>query len=438
MPHGKSPRHKARKKASKKARSASAPAKASTARSGADAAAVRAAAKSPAHSAGKGLAEGGSIRLQKLLASAGFGSRRDVERFLLEERVTVNGRVATLGDRADPKVDEIRFDGERLLKERPAYWIVNKPRGVVTTVRDDEGRRTVVDLIPRGAGRLFPVGRLDRETSGLLLMTNDGDAAHVLLHPSLGNEREYRVNVKGQLDARAIKRLERGVTLDEGRTSPSRVSDVRFDSDSGTSSLTLTLSEGKKRQIRRSLLVLGFPVRRLVRVRMGPLRIGRLAVGEARPLRSEEKRALLEHVRRLRAGEAPEATSTRSDGARRTDAAHKAPASFPKHKPTRRTRGDSGSAAGGGARAGSAGAGPRKRAAKKKAARRQGSASGRSAGSGSKTRSAPKKKAAKRASSSPGARRENTKARAGKASAARKPAKGVRQRTPASRKGPRK
>jgi 23S rRNA pseudouridine2605 synthase len=268
-------------------------------------------------------------------------------------------------------------------------------------------------------------------------MTNDGDAAHVLLQPSLGNEREYRVNVKGQLDARAIKRLERGVTLDEGRTSPARVSDVRFDADSGTSSLTLTLSEGKKRQIRRSLLVLGFPVRRLVRVRMGPLRIGRLAVGEARPLRSEEKRALLEHVRRLRAGEVPEATSTRSDSARRTDAAHKAPASFPKHKPTRRARGESGSPAGAGSRAGGSGSGGRKQAArKKKTAARKGGASTRAggvAGSGSRTRVAPKKQAAKPGSPAPGGR-----GGAGKAAAARKPAKGGRQRTPTSRKGPRK
>ena len=397
------------------------------------------------------------MRLQKLLASAGFGSRRDVERFLLEERVTVNGRIATLGDRADPSVDEIRFDGERLRKERPAYWIVNKPRGVVTTVRDDEGRRTVVDLIPRSAGRLFPVGRLDRETSGLLLMTNDGDAAHVLLHPSLGNEREYRVNVKGELDARAIKRLERGVTLDEGRTSPARVSDVRFDSDSGTSSLTLTLSEGKKRQIRRSLLVLGFPVRRLVRVRMGPLRLGRLAVGEARALRSEEKRALLEHVRRLRAGEAPEATSTRSDSARRTDAAHKAPASFPRHKPTRRTRGEAGSSAVAGTRAGSD-TRPRKKSAGKRAGTtaskagkraasqksttgRAGSTSSRSAeaaGSGPRARSTAKKKTAGRTGASPAAGRGSAKKRAGKAGAGRKPSKGGRQRTPASRKGPRK
>jgi 23S rRNA pseudouridine2605 synthase len=240
------------------------------------------------------------IRLQKLLASAGFGSRRQVEQFLVEERVTVNGRVARLGDRADPIRDEIRVDGERLAQERPSYWIVNKPRGVITTVRDEEGRRTVMSLLPKSVGRLFPVGRLDRETTGLLLMTNDGDAAHVLLHPSLGNEREYRVSVKGALDERAVARLEKGVTLEEGRTAPAKVSGLRFDSDQGTSSFLLTLAEGRKRQIRRSLLILGFPVRRLVRVRMGPLRLGRLGVGEARPLRPEERRALLQHVEQLR------------------------------------------------------------------------------------------------------------------------------------------
>lgn len=242
----------------------------------------------------------GPVRLQKLLAGAGFGSRRDVEQFMVEQRVTVNGRVANLGDRADPRVDDIRLDGERLLREKPSYWLVNKPRGVVTTVRDDEGRRTVIDLLPRNVGRVFPVGRLDRETSGLLLLTNDGDTAHALLHPSLGNEREYKVNVKGEIDERAIERLQKGVPLEEGRTAPGRVSGVRFDSDSGTSSFSLVLVEGRKRQIRRSLLILGFPVRRLVRVRMGPLRLGRLAVGEARPLRAEERRALLAHVARLR------------------------------------------------------------------------------------------------------------------------------------------
>ncbi|GEM_PF-293112 len=322
MPHGSSPRHarKPRKARAKKP--------------------VRAAAPEPAESAPKPTPPaskpvpkaGGAQRLQKLLAAAGFGSRRDVEQFLVEERVTVNGRVAKLGSRADPFVDEIRVDGEKLARERPAYWIVNKPRGVITTVRDDEGRRTVMALLPRSVGRVFPVGRLDLETSGLLLLTNDGDLAHAMLHPSLGNEREYRVNVKGKLDAKAIGRLERGVTLDEGRTSAVKVSDVSYDADSHTSSLSLTLVEGKKRQIRRSLLVLGFPVRRLVRVRMGPLRIGRLAVGEARPLRSEERRALLEHVRRLRAGEPVQAPAR--TGSHREDLA-----AAPRQSGARRGRG---------------------------------------------------------------------------------------------------
>ena len=389
-----------------------------------------------------GLPEVGSIRLQKLLANAGFGSRRDVERFLSEERVTVNGRVAKLGDKADPKQDEIRFDGERLLRERPTYWIVNKPRGVVTTVRDDEGRRTVIDLLPRSVGRLFPVGRLDKETTGLLLMTNDGDAAHVLLHPSLGNEREYRVSVKGNLSTRAITRLERGVTLEEGRTSPARVSDVRFDKDSGTSSLSLTLAEGKKRQIRRSLLVLGFPVRRLVRVRMGPLKLGRLEVGEARVLRSEERRALLEHVRRLRAGEAPVKTSPPSEQARRVGAKRKAPASPPRVTTARRGRKARG------AQSDDAGSAPRK---KKKAASRKGSATRKSEGSrkpgarrraaaereanemyelGSDARSAVKEK--RRSASKP-------RTRSGpKGAAKRKPSSSGRQRTASSRKGVRK
>ena len=302
MPHGKSPRH-TRKPRPKRTESTVRPVRSGSApsASGADPG------KRQEHAV-----EEHSIRLQKLLARAGFGSRRDVERFLVEERVTVNGRVAQLGDRADPRVDDIRFDGERLLREKPSYWIVNKPRGVVTTVRDDEGRRTVIDLLPRNVGRLFPVGRLDRETSGLLLLTNDGDTAHTLLHPSLRNEREYRVNVKGAIDERAVARLEKGIMLEEGRTAPARVSGVRFDSDTGTSSFSLVLVEGRKRQIRRSLLVLGYPVRRLVRVRMGPLRLGRLPAGEARPLRAEERRALLAHVEALRKGEDPPAPKARS------------------------------------------------------------------------------------------------------------------------------
>jgi 23S rRNA pseudouridine2605 synthase len=313
MPHGKSPKHT--RKPRKKIPAVKAKATRPHGDEGTPASGTR--------RADPGIAIDRSVRLQKLLAGAGFGSRRDVEQFIIDERVTVNGRVVNVGDRADPSVDDIRLDGERLLREKPSYWILNKPRGVVTTVRDDEGRKTVINLLPKNIGRLFPVGRLDRETSGLLLLTNDGDTAHALLHPSLGNEREYKVSVKGHIDSKAVGRLEKGVSLEDGRTSPGRVSGVRFDSDSGNSNFSLVLMEGRKRQIRRSLLVLGFPVRRLVRVRMGPLRLGRLAVGQARPLRSEERRNLLTHAAKLRdhatsKKSKPRSGKTRSDSGQRT------------------------------------------------------------------------------------------------------------------------
>jgi len=297
MPHGKSPKHARKKKSAATGKPTSRARPASSSSDASSAAKPR-----PKDRAGRNALAtvAGPVRLQKLLAAAGFGSRRDTEQFLVDERVTVNRRVAKLGDGADPRVDEIRVDGERLVRERPAYWVLNKPRGVVTTMRDEAGRKTVIDFLPRGVERIYPVGRLDKETSGLLLLTNDGDTAHALLHPSLGNEREYKVNVKGLIDEKAIGRIEKGIVLDEGRTSPGQVRQVRLDPEASTSSFLLTLGEGRKRQIRRSLLMLGFPVRRLVRVRMGPLRLGRLAVGQARPLRSDERRALLDHAAALR------------------------------------------------------------------------------------------------------------------------------------------
>ena len=315
MPHGKSPTHvrkPRKKKAGARAKTSSGADRRSSPSKGRSRIATGGGGSQP--SPGDSL--GASTKLQKLLAAAGFGSRRLTEQFLIDKRVTVNGEIASLGDRATPGVDDIRVDGERLVAERPSYWLLHKPRGVVTTVRDDEGRKTVIDLLPRSIGRVFPVGRLDRETSGLLLLTNDGDTGHALLHPSLGNEREYKVSVKGQLDEKAIGRLEKGVVLEDGRTAPGRVERVRFDPDLGTSSFSLTLGEGRKRQIRRSLLILGFPVRRLVRVRFGPLRLGRLPAGEARPLRSDERRALLDHVARLR-GAAEKSPRPRKSGARK-------------------------------------------------------------------------------------------------------------------------
>jgi len=210
----------------------------------------------------------------------------------------VNGQVASLGDRADPERDEVKLDGERLRLQRPDYWLVNKPVGVVTTVRDPEGRRTILDLLPQQEARLFPVGRLDRDTAGLVILTNDGDLTQALLHPSKEIDREYEVSVKGELDDRACKRLERGIRLEDGWTAPARVTRVRYDAELERTQLHLTLREGRKRQIRRSLRSLGHPVVALRRIRMGPIRLGRLAPGEARRLDAGERAALAKLVRR--------------------------------------------------------------------------------------------------------------------------------------------
>ncbi len=240
------------------------------------------------------------VRLQKLLAAAGFGSRRASETLILQGRVSINGQVAKLGDTADPSRDDVRLDGERLSSEEKVYWLVNKPEGVITSVRDPEGRPTILDLIPRRGPRMYPVGRLDLGTSGLVLMTNDGAMTQALLHPSLGNEREYRATVKGEVEDKAFARLRSGVRLEEGRTSPAEVTKIRIDPRSGITTFHLTLREGRKRQIRRVMQLLKHPVKKLTRVRMGPLRLGRLLTGEARPLRRDEIRALEEHVAGLR------------------------------------------------------------------------------------------------------------------------------------------
>jgi len=239
------------------------------------------------------------VRLQRILAAAGVASRRRAEELIAAGRVRVNGTLAGLGDSADPEQDVVTLDGVALHEERTRYWVVHKPRGVLTTVRDPQGRPTVLDLLPRREARLFPVGRLDRDTEGLVLLTNDGPLAHALLHPSLGNEREYQVTVLGDVPPEALRRLESGVELEDGRTAPARVGGVRREAASGTTSFHLTLVEGRKRQIRRALTVLGHPVRRLLRVRLGPLRLGLLPPGAARPLTTREVAALQRHARRL-------------------------------------------------------------------------------------------------------------------------------------------
>ncbi len=225
-------------------------------------------------------------RLQKVLAQAGLGSRRTCEELIADGRVTVNGEVATLGTRADPEADAIEVDGARIgVRQGLVHYLLNKPSGVVTTASDPQGRPTVVGLVP-AEPRVYPVGRLDADTEGLLVLTNDGELAHRLTHPSFGVDKEYLAEVTGIPSRGALRRLREGVELDDGPTAPARVSLV------GDHMLRITIHEGRNRQVRRMCEAVGHPVRRLVRVRIGPLADRRLPPGEWRPLTQAEVRAL--------------------------------------------------------------------------------------------------------------------------------------------------
>jgi 23S rRNA pseudouridine2605 synthase len=225
-------------------------------------------------------------RLQKILAQAGLGSRRASEELIAAGRVRVNGEVATLGTRADPETDVIEVDGAVVgVRQGLVHYLLNKPAGVVTTARDPQGRPAVVDLVP-AEPRVYPVGRLDADTEGLLLLTNDGELAHRLTHPSFGVDKEYLAGVAGTPSRGAVRRLREGVELDDGPTAPAKVSLV----DEHT--LRITIHEGRNRQVRRMCEAVGHPVQRLVRVRIGPLADRRLAPGAWRPLTQAEVRDL--------------------------------------------------------------------------------------------------------------------------------------------------
>jgi 23S rRNA pseudouridine2605 synthase len=229
-------------------------------------------------------------RLQRSLARAGFGSRRACEELIAAGRVRINGRVATLGDRVDPAKDEVRVDGAKVNVDPELHtFALHKPRGVTTTLRDAHAERDLTHLLPEGP-RVFPVGRLDRDTEGLLLLTNDGALAHRLTHPRYGVEKEYLAEVGGAPSSRQLAQLRRGVELDDG---PARAQDARSAGGSGArGGVRLVMVEGRKREVRRMLEAVGLPVRRLVRVRVGPVRLGRLRPGEVRELEPEDLRAL--------------------------------------------------------------------------------------------------------------------------------------------------
>jgi 23S rRNA pseudouridine2605 synthase len=225
-------------------------------------------------------------RLQKVLARAGLASRRASEELIAEGRVRVNGEVAELGRRIDPDADQVTIDGVPVpVAPGLVHYLLNKPPGVVTTASDPQGRPVVVDLVP-AEPRVFPVGRLDADTEGLLILTNDGGFAHRLTHPSFGVAKEYLAEVEGTPGRAVLRTLREGVDLEDGRTAPARVSLV------SPGVLRLVISEGRNRQVRRMCEAVGHPVRRLVRTRIGPVADRRLPPGSWRPLTTGEVRSL--------------------------------------------------------------------------------------------------------------------------------------------------
>lgn len=231
-------------------------------------------------------AEAEGERLQKVLARAGLGSRRVCEDFILDGRVAVDGFVAQIGRRVDVDTALITVDNVPIaVRPDLVYYLLNKPVGVVTTADDPQGRPTVVELVPDDT-RVFPVGRLDLDTEGLLLLTNDGELTHRLTHPSFGVDKEYLAHVEGTPSRGALRQLRQGVELDDGVTAPARASLL------DPSLVRLVIHEGRNRQVRRMCEAVGHPVKRLVRTRIGPLIDRSLEAGSWRPLTQKEVRGL--------------------------------------------------------------------------------------------------------------------------------------------------
>lgn len=234
-------------------------------------------------------------RVQKILSRAGFGSRRGCEKFIEEGRVTVNGKKIALGAKADPQKDEIRLDGNLIGKpEKKVYIALNKPRNMLSLDAPDDPRPSIFDLV-KDERHLYPVGRLDFDSEGLVLLTNDGRLANRLSHPRYEHDKEYEVRVTRRPDEEQLAIWRRGVVLEDGyRTLPAEV-DVKAYTKSGAW-LKVTLREGKNRQIRRTGARIGLPVRQIRRVRIGPLELGKLQPGNFRYLKPEEIKALREYA----------------------------------------------------------------------------------------------------------------------------------------------
>lgn len=236
------------------------------------------------------MTEPGPERLQKVLARAGIASRRNVEEMIRRGRIKINGRKAELGDKVDPSKDKVEVDGSTVpLQEDLVYYLLNKPAGIVSTADDPEGRPTVVEMVETDT-RIWPVGRLDIETEGAILLTNDGELTLHLTHPRFGVPKTYVAEVQGSVAPRSARLLARGIELDDGPTAPAEVKVL--ERASGGSVVELVLKEGRNRQARRMLEAVDHPVRRLVRTAIGPLKLGRLKPGTYRKLGPDEVRRL--------------------------------------------------------------------------------------------------------------------------------------------------
>ncbi|KAA3660649.1 MAG: rRNA pseudouridine synthase [Chloroflexi bacterium] len=264
-------------------------------------------------------------RLQKLMAQANIGSRRECEKIIEQGRVRVNGRIAKLGNKADPITDKIEVDGRTLTisRETLVYVALNKPKGVISSLEDElqQNRKTVRDLIPL-PGHLYPVGRLDKQSEGLMLMTNDGDIAHKLTHPRFGHEKTYHVVVEGFLSDQSIEKWQRGgMPLDGKYTAPAKIVIIR--QERKFTQLKVTLREGRKRQIRRIANMLGHSVRELVRESIGPIKLGKLKSGQWRHLHPEEIEELRRSVLHQSVKEKPAQKRRRSGKSRRPRSQHR-------------------------------------------------------------------------------------------------------------------
>ena len=234
-------------------------------------------------------------RLQKILAKMGIASRRGAEEIILEGRVTINGKVASLGMKADLSKDHIKLDGKLLTKPEPkVYLMINKPKGVITTLAEEEERPTIKDYLRNIRYRVFPVGRLDFDSEGLLLLTNDGDFAHSILHPSKKIPKTYHVKIKGIIEDEKIEKLRRGIRLKDGVTAPAKVKKLRKAEENCW--IEITIYEGKKRQVRRMCEQAGHPVLKLKRIKINGIDIGNLRTGELRYLTPDEVKKIKKEV----------------------------------------------------------------------------------------------------------------------------------------------